>query len=197
MPQWDSQSAAGRGQIGVCPPPFRPSCLQVMRKQEISIPSIGAHASLPGMADLSDFFSDAWQTIGRAIAMACISAGLREVPETISKTVKHRCQAELKRLGSLLRRLIFLMALHVQLAPVKPRLGTNNFEKTESEIFPRKLAGFIAVCRTCRLSGRPSACAVPAGGAGRHNRLRGRQCPSRRAGLPSRSLCGCVRGPAV
>jgi hypothetical protein len=80
------------------------------------------------MTDLSDFFSDAWQTIGRAIAMACISAGLREVPETISKTVKHRCQAELKRLGSLLRRLIFLMALHVQLAPVKPRLGSNYFE---------------------------------------------------------------------
>jgi hypothetical protein len=47
-----------------------------------------------------------------AIAMAGIRAGLREVPETISKTVKRRCQAELKRLGVLLRRLIFLMALH-------------------------------------------------------------------------------------
>jgi hypothetical protein len=74
------------------------------------------------MTDLSDFFSHAWQTIGRAIAMAGIRAGLREVPETISKTVKRRCQAELKGLGILLRRLIFLMALHVQLAPVKPRL---------------------------------------------------------------------------
>jgi hypothetical protein len=38
-----------------------------MRKQEISIPRIGAHASLPGMRDLSDFFSDPWQTIGRAL----------------------------------------------------------------------------------------------------------------------------------
>jgi hypothetical protein len=70
------------------------------------------------MTDLSDFFSHAWQTIGRAIAMAGIRAGLSEVPETISKTVKRRCQAELKRLGILLRRLIFLMALHAQLAPV-------------------------------------------------------------------------------
>jgi hypothetical protein len=84
-----------------------------------------------GMTDLSDFFSHAWQTIGRAIAMAGIRAGLREVPETISKTVKRRCQAELKRLGILLRRLIFLMALHVQLAPVKPRLGSYYFEQTE------------------------------------------------------------------
>jgi hypothetical protein len=85
------------------------------------------------MTDLSDFFSHAWQTIGRAIAMAGIRAGLSEVPETISKTVKRRCQAELKRLGILLRRLIFLMALHAQLAPVKPRPGSNYFEKTEGE----------------------------------------------------------------
>jgi hypothetical protein len=65
--------------------------------------------------------------------MAGIRAGLREVPETISKTVKRRCQAELKGLGILLGRLIFLMALHVQLAPVKPRPGSNYFEKTEGE----------------------------------------------------------------
>jgi hypothetical protein len=68
-----------------------------------------------------------------ALAMAGIRAGLREVPETISKTVKRRCQAELKGLGILLRRLIFLMALHVQLAPVKPRLGSYYFEQTEGE----------------------------------------------------------------
>ncbi len=85
------------------------------------------------MTDLTDFFSHAWKTIGRAVAEAGLKAGLREVPEVISKSVKRRCMAELKRLGVLLRRLIFLMALHVQLAPVKPRLGSNYFEETEGE----------------------------------------------------------------
>ena len=85
------------------------------------------------MTDLSDFFSHAWQTIGRAIAEAGLRAGLREVPEVISKSVKRRCQAELKRLGILLRRLIFLMALHVDLAPVKPRPGSNYFKTSEGE----------------------------------------------------------------
>ena len=90
------------------------------------------------MTDLSDFFSHAWQTIGRAIAEAGFRAGLREVPEVISKSVKRRCQAELKRLGILLRRLIFLMALQVELAPVKPRPGSNYFEKSEGEPEERK-----------------------------------------------------------
>lgn len=274
------------------------------------------------MTDLTDFFSHAWQTIGRAIAEAGLKAGLREVPETVSKTVKRRCLGELKRLGTLLRRLIFLMAMHVQLAPVKPRLGSNYFEKSEgdaqskytcslvptkagkapdflhgpiivpmrgpvlaplidrwqamlealqgaerrakclartlqrqkaagepkpyivpiakthamhravalisggltvqliealkawpdpdtsrphhqpgtcrnAEAFPGERAGSIAARRTCRLSGRPSACAVPAGGAGPRNRLRGRRCRSRRAGRPTRSWCGFVRRPAA
>ncbi len=123
----------GEGQIGFDPPTVRPLCLQVTRKQGASIPGIGAQSSLPGMTDLTDFFSHAWQTIGRAIAEAGLKAGLREVPETVSKTVKRRCLGELKRLGILLRRLIFLMALHVQLAPVKPRLGSNYFEKSEGD----------------------------------------------------------------
>ncbi len=85
------------------------------------------------MTQLTDFFSHAWHTLARAIAEAGLDAGLREVPEVISKTVKRRCMAELKQLGVLLRRLIFLMALNMQLAPVKPRLGSNYFEKTEGE----------------------------------------------------------------
>lgn len=85
------------------------------------------------MTDLTGFFSHARQTIGRAIAMAGIKAGLLDIPKTISKTVKRRCLSELKRLGILLRRLIFLMALQVELAPVKPRLGSNFFEKAGGE----------------------------------------------------------------
>jgi hypothetical protein len=56
----------------------------------------------------------------------------------ISKTLKHRVSAELKRLAVLLRRLIFLMALQVELAPLVPRPASNYFEKTEGEPEARK-----------------------------------------------------------
>jgi hypothetical protein len=86
------------------------------------------------MTDLTDFLSHAWKTLAYAIAKVGVHADLHQVPERISKTVKRRVSAELKRLAILLRRLIFLMALQVELAPVKPRMGSNYFEKTEGEV---------------------------------------------------------------
>jgi hypothetical protein len=62
----------------------------------------------------------AWKTLARAIAETAVNADLFKAPETVPKTVKRRVLAELKRLGVLLRRLIFLMALWVELAPVTP-----------------------------------------------------------------------------
>jgi hypothetical protein len=85
------------------------------------------------MTDLTDFLSHAWKTLARAIAEVGVHADLDQVPEQISKAVKRRVSAELKRLAILLRRLIFLMALQVELAPVKPRMGRNYFEKSEGE----------------------------------------------------------------
>ncbi|WP_155840112.1 hypothetical protein, partial [Hyphomonas jannaschiana] len=64
----------------------------------------------------------------------------------ISKTVKRRVSAELKRLAVLLRRLIFLMALQVELAPLVPRPVSNYFEKAEGEAKPRK--AFFSVLPT-------------------------------------------------
>ena len=85
------------------------------------------------MTDLTDFISHAWKTLAYAIAKVGVHADLHQVPERISKTVKRRVSAELKRLAILLRRLIFLMALQVELAPVKPRMGSNYFETSEGE----------------------------------------------------------------
>ncbi|WP_273187404.1 hypothetical protein [Hyphomonas adhaerens] len=90
------------------------------------------------MTDLTDFFSHAYYTIARAVAEAGVNADLFKQPELISKTVKRRVSAELKRLAVLLRRLIFLMALQVELVPVKPRPGSNYFEKKEGEPEARK-----------------------------------------------------------
>ncbi|KCZ85964.1 hypothetical protein HAD_09765 [Hyphomonas adhaerens MHS-3] len=91
------------------------------------------------MTDLTDFFSHAYSTIARAVAEAGVNADLFKHPELIPKTLKRRVSAELKRLAVLLRRLIFLMALQVELAPVKPRPGSNYFEKAEGEPAARKV----------------------------------------------------------
>jgi hypothetical protein len=62
----------------------------------------------------------AWKTLAHAIAETGVNADLFKAPETAPKTVKRRVLAELKRLGVLLRLLIFLKALRVELAPVTP-----------------------------------------------------------------------------
>ena len=90
------------------------------------------------MTHPTDFFSHAYYTIARAVAEAGVNADLFKHPELIPKTLKRRVSAELKRLAVLLRHLIFLMALQVELAPVKPRPGSNYFEKTEGEPKARK-----------------------------------------------------------
>nr|WP_321441415.1 hypothetical protein [uncultured Hyphomonas sp.] len=90
------------------------------------------------MTDLTDFITHAFKTIARAVAEAGVNADLFKHPELIPKTLKHRVSAELKRLAVLLRRLIFLMALLVELEPVKPRTGSNYFEKSEGEPDARK-----------------------------------------------------------
>jgi hypothetical protein len=95
-------------------------------------------AVFSAMTDLTDFITHAFKTIARAVAEAGVNADLFKQPELISKTLKRRVSAELKRLAVLLRRLIFLMALQVELAPVKPRLGSNYFEKSEGEPEARK-----------------------------------------------------------
>ncbi|MEO1966978.1 hypothetical protein [Hyphomonas sp.] len=90
------------------------------------------------MTDLTVFLLHAFRTIARAVAETGVNAGLFKHPELISKTVKRRVSAELKRLGVLLRRLIFLMALQVELEPLVPRPVSNYFEKSEGEPKPRK-----------------------------------------------------------
>ena len=91
------------------------------------------------MTDLSDFIQHAHRTIARAVAETGVNADLIQFPEMIRKSVKRRVSAELKRLGVLLRRLIFLMALRVELAPLVPRPASNYFEKAEGEPKPRRL----------------------------------------------------------
>ena len=80
------------------------------------------------MKDRTDFFSQAFYTITRAIAGAGVNAGLFRMPETIAKSLNRQVRAELRRLAVLLRRLIFLKALQMELAPLKSRIGSNYYE---------------------------------------------------------------------
>ena len=98
----------------------------------------GGCATLRLMTHPTDFITHAFKTIARAVAEAGVNADLFKQPEFIPKTLKHRVSAELKRLAVLLRRLIFLMALQVELAPVVPRPASNYFEKSEGEPETRK-----------------------------------------------------------
>jgi len=90
------------------------------------------------MTQFSDFIIHAFRTIARAVAETGVNADLFKHPELIPKTLKHRVSADLKRLAVLLRRLIFLMAMQVELAPLVPRPGSNYFEKSEGEPEARK-----------------------------------------------------------
>ncbi|MEZ5986234.1 MAG: hypothetical protein R3B94_09825 [Hyphomonas sp.] len=85
------------------------------------------------MKDRTDFFSQAFYTIARAIAEAGVNVDLFKTPETISKSVNRKVRAELKRLAILLRRLIFLMALQMDLVPLKPRIGSNYYEPKDPD----------------------------------------------------------------
>jgi hypothetical protein len=85
------------------------------------------------MTDRTDFFSQAFYTIARAIAEAGVNVDLFKTPETIAKSVNRRVRAELKRLAVLLRRLIFLLALKMELAPLKPRIGSNYYEPKKED----------------------------------------------------------------
>jgi len=85
------------------------------------------------MTNRTEFFSQAFHTIARAIAEADVNVDLFKTPETIAKPVNRCVRAELKRLAMLLRRLIFLLALRLELAPLKPRTGSNYYEPKKEE----------------------------------------------------------------
>ncbi|KCZ85667.1 hypothetical protein HAD_08280 [Hyphomonas adhaerens MHS-3] len=85
------------------------------------------------MTERTDFFSQAFYTITRAIAEAGVNVDLFKTPETIAVSVNRRVRAELKRLAVLLRRLIFLAALQMELAPMMPRIGSNYYEPKQEE----------------------------------------------------------------
>ena len=67
------------------------------------------------------FFEQAFRTVGDGLLRVVARANLHLKPETLTKSLKRRCLADLRQLSVILRRLIFLMALAIELAPARPR----------------------------------------------------------------------------
>lgn len=84
------------------------------------------------------FLNEALKTIARALAEAGVDADLHRQPATLSKSLKRRCMAELRRLTILIRRLIFLVALSIELAPLVRREGRNYFSDADAQPGPRR-----------------------------------------------------------
>ena len=102
------------------------------------------------MTDRTAFLSQAFNTLARAIAEAGVNAGLYKTPKTISKSVNRRVRAELKRLAVLLRRLIFVLALQMELAPLKARIGSNYYEPKQEDADYRYIFTMVpAPSRSC------------------------------------------------
>jgi len=60
---------------------------------------IASHASLPAIIDRTDFFSQAFYTIARAIAEAGVNVDLFKTPETIAKSVNRRVRGGAEAAG--------------------------------------------------------------------------------------------------
>jgi len=79
-----------------------------------------------------------------------VNVDLFKTPETIAKSLDRRVRAELKRLVVLLRHLIFLMALQMELTPLKPRIGSNYYEPKKPDADYRYIFSMVpAPSRPC------------------------------------------------
>ena len=70
---------------------------------------------------VADFITFTLQQVRISLAEATYDAGLTRSPDTIPMSAARRFRARVKQLAIILRRLIMLMALSLELEPVKPR----------------------------------------------------------------------------
>ena len=71
------------------------------------------------MVDHTAFLAQGFRLVGYALAETVSRANLHLKPDTLTRAVKRRCMAEFRVLATLIRRLIFLMALSIELPDVR------------------------------------------------------------------------------
>jgi len=69
------------------------------------------------------FFEQGFRAVSDAMIDAVGKAGLHLRPERLSRAAARRCGAAFRQLAAIVRRLIFLMALGIELAPPRPGAG--------------------------------------------------------------------------
>jgi len=68
------------------------------------------------------FFEQGFRAAVNAMADAVAKANLHLRPERLSRSVRARCLASYRMIAAIVRRLVFLMALQVELPPVRERV---------------------------------------------------------------------------
>jgi len=100
------------------------------------------------------------------VADAVVMANLHLKPDTITKSLRQRCMARYRQIAVIVRRLIFLLALSVQLAPTKPRAPRQaasqpGVEDVTASFGPQPAAFSLA---PAKLTPRPESFASVTGG---------------------------------
>ena len=67
------------------------------------------------------FFEQGFRLAGEAVLAAVAKAGLHLRPERLSRAAARRCRVSFRQIAAIVRRLIFLMALQIELPPPRPR----------------------------------------------------------------------------
>ena len=67
------------------------------------------------------FFEQAFRAAGEALLDAAGKAGLHMRPATLTRSARARCMASFRLIAAIVRRLLFLLALEIELAPLRPR----------------------------------------------------------------------------
>ncbi|MEZ5945809.1 MAG: hypothetical protein R3C13_12470 [Hyphomonas sp.] len=77
------------------------------------------------MSDHADFIEQGFATARDVLMDVAARAELHLRPETLTKAARRRCMAGFRQIAVLVRRLIFLMALSMQVPPAAPRAAAS------------------------------------------------------------------------
>ena len=72
------------------------------------------------MTEQSGFIEQGLQAVRLALTDIAAKANLHLKPETLTRSLKRRCMAQFRMLATLIRRLVFLMALALDVVPPQP-----------------------------------------------------------------------------
>jgi hypothetical protein len=95
--------------------------MRVMLGKRLLILPDGVPVDPSRMTEHRAFIDKGLKAAEAEVADAVAMANLHLKPDTITKSLRQRCMARYRQVAVIVRRLIFLLALSIQLAPARPR----------------------------------------------------------------------------